>query len=188
MAGTNRAARAYEVLKAAGESRGEKKPCVFISHINIDKRAAEEIGTYIMKHGDIDIYLDIFDAALRHATFKEDPERITQLIENGLNECGHVLCLVSEDTVGSWWVPYEIGFGKKGKKDIAVLTMKDTKLLPAFLQISIILRCIKSLNEYLSMICKETRSPYTPYEPVYESLINYTAPVHPLEAYLSWGG
>ena len=56
-----------------------------------------------------------------------------------------MLCIVSEKTKHSWWVPYEIGFGKSSNKDIASLLLKDFNLdgIPSYLYISEIIRELK---------------------------------------------
>ena len=44
---------------------------------------------------------------------------IVDSIEKALKCSTHILVLVSDQTKESWWVPYEVGYSKKGKKKIA---------------------------------------------------------------------
>src|SRR5262245_11471035 len=112
------------VNRAISESRHLSKdsttppPCIFISHIAVDKSAAVAIGSYITSRGDIDIYLDIHDADLQAAVSKNSAIAITRFIERGLAKSTHIICLVSQNTVGSWWVPYELGFAKNAGKQL----------------------------------------------------------------------
>lgn len=183
MAGINRAL--YENRHLAKAKASLRKPCVFLSHISVDKRAATAIGDYITRHGDIDIYLDINDQRLQEAVRRGDPAGITQFIEQGLAASTHIMCLISADTVRSWWVPYELGFGKSAEKYLSTLKFKGDVDLPAYLQISEILLGTKSLNEYL----KEVRRGFqraAEIEPLTETLITHTALRHPLDEHLDW--
>ena len=73
MAGINRALYENRHLAKAN------KPCIFLSHISVDKSSATAIGTYITKHGDIDIYLDVDDSDLQNAVSRGDPANIDQV-------------------------------------------------------------------------------------------------------------
>lgn len=110
MAGINRAL--HENRHLAKAKALLSKPCIFLSYISVDKKAATVIGDYITKHGDTDIYLDVNDQKLQDAFRKGDPISITHFLEKGVAASTHIMCLVSADTVRSWWVPYELGFGK----------------------------------------------------------------------------
>ena len=118
MAGINRANKS-NLRKAVFESASSspRKPCIFLSHISVDKKAAIGIGEYIIQNSNIDIYLDIYDIELQQAVIDGDNAAITRFIENGLNESSHVICVLSNNTKKSWWVPYEIGFSKQAKKE-----------------------------------------------------------------------
>lgn len=91
------------------------KPVVFLSHKSEDKDFVESIGEYLMDAG-IDIYLDKNDFKLQRAVENEDSEKITKCIHEGISKSDYILCFVSSKTVESWWVPYEIGYGRKSKK------------------------------------------------------------------------
>lgn len=186
MPGINRANKAA-FKKSAFENASAHvlKPCIFLSHISIDKQAAIEIGAYITSNCDIDIYLDIYDTELQRAVIYGDNDAITRYIENGLNGCSHVVCILSNNTKQSWWVPYEIGFSKQAKKDISTLSLKDIDDLPSYLKICRSIKGTKSLNDYLKEINTSLKKSML-FENASESLISHTQQNHPLDAYLKW--
>lgn len=79
--------------------------CVFISHKKEDKLAAIDIGRYLMETVGVHIYLDIMDEKLQKATQIENDKVIVESIKEGLKYSTHLLCLISEKTHLSWWVP-----------------------------------------------------------------------------------
>jgi hypothetical protein len=95
------------------------------------------------------------------------------------------MCLVSASTVQSWWVPYELGFGKKSGKPLATLKLIDVKDLPAYLEISEIIKGIDSLNRYLTAVKRGLKKTMTAGTLTESLLPDYTIN-HPLEKYLYW--
>jgi hypothetical protein len=186
MAGKNRA-YIIKSLRSFTEAEALKRqrPCIFLSHIAIDKSIAINIGDYIMEKGDIDIYLDIYDEKLQQAVAAENPQMVTKFIEEGLEQSTHIMCLVSRETIRSWWVPYELGYGKRALKELSTLTLKGVINLPQYLEISVILRGTKSLNEYLG---KMTSSVFKGIlgESYRGGLISHSSMRHPLDNYLDW--
>ena len=178
----NRAIAEYRSLAKMSAALGN--PCIFLSHISVDKAAVVEIADYITSRGDIDVYLDINDRELQDAADSGNAALITEFIERGLSNSTHIMCLVSANTVRSWWVPYELGFGKKSGKPLATLKLKDTVNLPAYLEISEIINGTKSLNQYLASIKRGLNK--TAAVQLTESLITHTASPHPLDRYLDW--
>src|ERR1700722_4948794 len=166
MAGINRALFENRHLAKASASSGN--PCIFLSHISVDKPAVQAIATYITSRGDIDIYLDAMDDDLQEAANSGNAAAITEFIERGLSNSSHIMCLVSASTVKSWWVPYELGFGKKSGKPLATLKLKGDVPLPAYLEVSEIIRGTKGLNAYLTAIRGTLRKSLT------EALISHT--------------
>lgn len=189
MAGINRALpqpmmESYNFSKSYASS-GEDKPCIFLSHISVDKKAVQEIAEYIMQHADIDVYLDIHDDELQRAVEKGDPETITGLIERGISSSTHAMCLISEKTVGSWWVPYEIGYAKKAGKKISSLKLKGNVKLPDFLTVGEVIYGTKSLNDYINNEIRAFRIQKRNVI-INESLISYSDMAHPLDNILDW--
>ena len=83
----------------------------------------------------MDIYLDLNDEGLQQATREQNVFKIVSHIEKALTTSTNILVLVTEKTKESWWVPYEIGYAKKGKKDIASLLLKNVYDFPDYLEI-----------------------------------------------------
>lgn len=183
MPGVNRALYENRILAKTAVHLGN--PCIFLSHISVDKPAVKRIADYITSQGDVDIYFDADDDDLQRAAASGDAVAVTEFIERGLSNCTHVMCLVSANTVKSWWVPYELGFGKKSGKPLATLRLKDAMELPAYLQISEIIRGTKSLNSYLTRVKRGLGKSASVTE-LTESLIRHSVSPHPLDTYLDW--
>jgi len=183
MPAVNRALSEYSYLAKSNES--ERKPCIFLSHISVDKASALAIGNYITANGDIDIYLDVNDPDLQAATSTSNPVGVTRFIERGLSHSTHIMCLVSLSTVTSWWVPYELGFAKKAGKELSALKLKGKVQLPAFLEIGEILKGTKSLNDYLAKV-RRGLGKAVAIGVSTEILIKSTARPHPLDAHVDW--
>lgn len=183
MAGINRALQENRILAKACESLGQ--PCIFLSHISVDKAAVVEIARYITAKGDIDIYLDANDDLLQRAASAGDAAKVTEFIERGISSSTHMMCFVSASTANSWWVPYELGFGKKSGKPLATLKLKGKVELPAYLEISEIIMGTESLNTYLTGVKRGLRKSITDSD-LTESLVKSSAMPHPLDNYLDW--
>lgn len=153
-----------------------KDICIFVSHISKDKAAAQHIANFITESG-FNVYLDINDPELQRAVDIDNAEYITMCIEKGITKSSHILCLLSENTKTSWWVPYEVGFGKKGGKEIATLALKNTTDIPSYLKITENLQGIVSLHKYLNKLSKGSYK----YEMLSESSYHYN---HQLDSYL----
>ncbi len=180
----NRALKQYvtkSLLEFAQVQESEKN-CIFISHKSEDLKQATAVGDYILQHGDIDIYLDKYDEGLQGAVSKNDHTSIVKYIEQGLIKSTHLLCLVSDMTEISWWVPYEIGFAKRSKINIASLKLKNIDKIPSFLHIEKTIMGTKSLNEYI----REIKSKNTSYMYYNDRLISNNASPHPLDSILDW--
>jgi hypothetical protein len=183
MAAINRALHENRLLAKSRQSTDA--PCIFLSHISVDKSAATAIGSYITKQGDIDIYLDVTDQDLQDAVGANDPAGITRFIERGLSYATHIMCLVSANTVQSWWVPYELGFSKNAGKHLSTLKLKGTVALPAFLEISELIRGTQSLNAYLTRVRRGLWKTAA-IETLTETLTRHYASPHPLDSHLDW--
>lgn len=181
MAGINRAL--YEMRHTAKLHAAAKNPCIFISHISVDKDAAIAVAKYIMKNGNIDVYLDIQDDDLQTAVETNDHDAITNFIERGLTDSTDIMCLVSADTARSWWVPYELGFAKHADRNLATLKLKGDIYLPSYLRVSRIIMDIDELNQYLRRV--QRRFNKISASTLTESLIPNTES-HPLDDYLDW--
>lgn len=114
---------------------GREEKCVFISHKKEDESAAVAIGKFLMEIVGVNIYLDIMDTNLQAATQTENDKLIVDSIKKGLEYSTHLLCLISDKTRLSWWVPYEIGIADNKNISIASLKLKTVDDIPSFLKI-----------------------------------------------------
>ncbi|TYS51234.1 toll/interleukin-1 receptor domain-containing protein [Bacillus infantis] len=172
------------------EASYAKRACIFLSHTRLDKDHVIKVGDYIMQSG-FDIYLDIYDKELQRAADLGDHQAITQCLEKGIVNSTHMLCCLSEKTKHSWWVPYEMGYGKSKEHGIATLLLKDVNLedIPSYLYISDVIKGIKSLNAYLHKLSQETESlleKYAQNDIASPNTIKEFASPHPLDNYLKW--
>ena len=114
------------------------EPCIFISHQKDDSLWGRFMATYIKNEG-IDVFYDEFDKLLQDPAKREDPAEVTSIITNALTISTHMICLVSEKTKKSWWVPYEIGFAWNNKflgpKNIKLVFRNDITHKPEFFTI-----------------------------------------------------
>lgn len=127
------------------------KTCVFISYKGEDKHIAIQLGDFLEKHLGVDIYLDIFDPDLREAVSVENDAKIVASIKCGLKHSDILLCIISDKTKLSWWVPYEIGIADNSEIKIASIKTKNVNDFPSFLKTK---RTINNLNDLVEFILK----------------------------------
>jgi hypothetical protein len=146
----------------------EKKHCVFISHKKEDEDAAIAIGKYLTDTVGVNIYLDTQDCVLEEAVSSENDQLIVDSIKRGLACSSDLLCLISDKTKLSWWVPYEIGYADKQSMNIAVLKLKDIEDIPSYLKIKKtllntedFLQYVSQLGPYGSIMAKEDYSRFS---------------------------
>ena len=152
MAGINRALLSEDrriIFENCVASKEQKGNCVFISHKSSDMEAAQQVAEYLMDNG-IDVYLDKLDAGLQKATRENDVQGIVNSINRALMCSTDILVLVSNQTQASWWVPYEVGYAKKGNKEIAsALLTGNVNGFPDYLKIE---RMIKDANDFKNYV------------------------------------
>lgn len=150
--GTN---RATDPMRSFLFSVDTSKPCIFLSHRSLDKEHVRSIANYIAKVG-IDYYLDENDQTLQEADAAGDDNETVNCIKQGIRSSTHVLCILSENTVSSWWVPYEIGFGDNANKGIASLKLRELpqESIPSYLRIHQCVIGLADFNDYLQQIAE----------------------------------
>lgn len=112
-----------------------ERVCVFISHKDADTLAAIEIGNHIMQDLGLDVYLDIYEKSLQRADDDGDLEGIVASIQKGISYASHLLCVISDKSKDSWWMPYEIGFAQANGVNTASIIVKNTEYLPTYLRV-----------------------------------------------------
>lgn len=173
------------------------RPCIFLSHKHEDKPACREIATYLKK-AQIDYYLDEEDANLQSAVQQKDPNKITECIKIGIRNSTHMLCVVSESTYQSNWVPFEVGYGHAAiidrsnsnaantkKIHLSILTLKDLskRSLPEYMHVAYLIKGIKSLNEYIAQLTGKTKPQLLNERRIEEVYSQYSS--HPLDNIMS---
>jgi hypothetical protein len=94
-------------------------PKVFLSHRAPDKPIARAIAS-VLSALDVHYWLDENDLDLQRAAALGwlGDSRLVHAIERGVRHCTALLGLLSGQTVGSWWVPYENRLLSSGGKVI----------------------------------------------------------------------
>ena len=121
----------------------QKGNCVFISHKKEDEATAKAIGDYLLNQVGVDIYLDLYDIELKEAVSVDNDKKIVASIKKGIGTSTHLLCLVTDKTKMSWWVPYEVGVAGEHGKKIATLKLKAIEDIPSFLKTEQVLKNVQ---------------------------------------------
>jgi hypothetical protein len=156
-------------------------PCIFISHQREDTEASEPIAKYLMEAG-INVYFDKYDLTLTQVVQEGNPDKVTQRIRNGINESTHMICIVSKNTVKSYWVPFEVGYGYD-RIPLAVLTLKriPDESLPDYMRTTNVIRGTLSLNEFIGKLLGQDRDTLAQ-----RGAIKKHFESHPLDNVLDW--
>ena len=102
---------------------------VFISHRTADNEIAQRVAQRLTYHI-ITVYIDDIDQELRRL---EGTSAITGLLVQRVNACTNLLAIVTQNTQGSWWVPFEIGVARQSPRAITTMTNLLDTLLPEYL-------------------------------------------------------
>lgn len=132
--------------------KNQKDPCVFISYKSEDIKAAEVINNYLNNTANINTYFDVNDAELKKSIDTANDDAIVSSIKRGLETATHLLCLISDKTHLSWWVPYEIGYADSKELSIASLKLKNIDDIPSFLKTKTVLYSIGDFLEFFSTV------------------------------------
>lgn len=115
----------------SSRSYGGDKALVFVSHRQADTQAAWAIARALIDIADVDVFVDAFNPTL---SASGNPTQVTGVIDFGLNACTHLLAVVSDNTRGSWWVPYEVGVARNRPVPCGLTLLETVKDLPEYLQ------------------------------------------------------
>lgn len=124
------------------------KCCVFISHQQEDKTAAKLIANYLLYCG-IDVYFDEYDRSIN----RSNPQSVVDAIEAGLQKSTHLMCLLSENSMSSKWIPWEVGYGYEHNviSTVKIQGRFAWEYLDMFFTKSLIKRIELRLFEFLSV-------------------------------------
>ncbi|QDT29891.1 hypothetical protein Enr10x_52480 [Gimesia panareensis] len=73
-------------------------------------------------------------------------QELTQWLVMKINESTNLLAIMTQNTKGSWWVPYEIGVAKQAPRVITSYTNLSENDLPEYLKEWPRLRTYKSID------------------------------------------
>jgi TIR domain len=120
---------------------------VFISHRTADDVIARSVRDRLTNVHGITCYLDDLD---KEAGPANQNHRVTALIVNRLNACTNLLALVTQNTRGSWWVPFEVGVARQAPRIITSYTNLAQAELPQFLTEWPVLRGDTAIDTFAS--------------------------------------
>jgi len=116
---------------------------VFLSHRKADKAIALSIYAYLEKNS-IKCYIDELDETLQRS------KNITDVIMSRISDCSHIMAIMSCNTSGSWWVPFEIGVASEADRRICSFKI-DGVSLPEYLDIWPIMTKAEHLAEFVRL-------------------------------------
>lgn len=94
---------------------------VFISYRHTDRNTAAQIAREFDANN-IRYYFDVTDDESRST------EDITEVITKNIKKSTHLLAIISPNTTGSWWVPFEIGQATISNRRICSYAVKNSAL------------------------------------------------------------
>jgi hypothetical protein len=135
------------------------RPCVFVSHRQADVEPAARIAYLACQEG-FDYWLDVFDPALAAApavapnlTPQQAAATIAAVIEVGLLNSTHVVAVMTPNTKGSQWVPYEYGRVREPVPSTPAAAWVASSLpavaLPEYLYLGVITKTELELKSWL---------------------------------------
>lgn len=152
-------------------------PRVFISHQKKDSDVARKIADYLEEAG-IDIYFDQYDNSID----RTNPESVVRAIRYGIENSSHMLVVFSPNTLGSMWVPWEIGYAYNSTVTLGVLRIKGVaeNELPEYLKVVKVISDIWDLNQLISNITRTDRENLLTEGRIHR----YSDSYHPLSQYM----
>lgn len=185
MAGVNLALKEhtnlFESAKEKSFSSTSDKPCIFISYQRSDEKFAKEVADYILndEYSNLDVYFDLNDNKLNYAQKNGIFKGINQCILNGLTVSQYMIVVLSNSTMVSYWVPFEIGVGYGQVKEIIILNHKNVGTsLPSYIKTLENISSKRELDNYLKSKSSKLRKFTELYSPLKQS-------INPLRDYLN---
>ncbi len=125
------------------------KPRVFITHQKKDADVANAVAEYLLSAG-IDIYFDQYDKSIN----RSDPQSVVTAIRRGIGNSSHMLVIFSQNTFGSMWVPWEVGYAYNSPVNLNVLRLKGItkEQLPEYLKLVKMVMSIYQLNDLITTV------------------------------------
>lgn len=114
---------------------------VFISHKRDDSDVAQAIQRRLNAKG-IETYLDVVDNALRL-----NGVDLADYLRGKLDQCDHLIAVISTTTQSSWWVPWEIGVATEKRHFLASFVTTSISV-PDFLKKWPYLRSLSDVDAF----------------------------------------
>lgn len=122
---------------------------VFISHRSQDDALAKQIYQVLNGKHRIACYIDDLDVVAKRI----GERAITQHIVDKLNSCTNLLAVLTPNTQGSWWVPFEIGVARQSPRFITTFKQSLTSI-PEYLLEWPVLATTADLDKFAEMYKK----------------------------------
>jgi len=119
---------------------------VFISHRSQDDALARQIYQVLNGKHRITCYIDDLDVVAKRI----GERAITQYIVDKLNSCTNILAVLTPNTQGSWWVPFEIGVARQSPRFITTFR-QSLPTLPEYLLEWPVLSSAADLDRFAEM-------------------------------------
>ncbi|MYB50472.1 MAG: toll/interleukin-1 receptor domain-containing protein [Dehalococcoidia bacterium] len=101
---------------------------VFLSYRHTDETTAWSLARYLDRRG-ILVFIDIHDNSLTPGQGDLDDALIT-----AIDNSNTMIIVVSDETQGSWWVPWEVGVSTPSGKAKALYKPQAHRQLPDYLE------------------------------------------------------
>jgi hypothetical protein len=103
-------------------------PQVFLSHRAVDKPVVRALAA-LLSALDVHYWLDEEDRDIQAAVALGlvGDSALVHAIERGVKHCSALLGLISANTSGSWWVPYEIGYSRAAAKPVSFVAVRPNE-------------------------------------------------------------
>jgi hypothetical protein len=126
---------------------------VFLSHRSADKPVVRALSRLVSALG-IHFWLDEADSDLQRAAQlgMTGDAALVLAIERGVRHSTHLIGLLSPRTMGSWWVPYEIGFARAQSKVAVFVALEldeDLASVPEFARVAPIFTSVDEIARWL---------------------------------------
>jgi hypothetical protein len=76
---------------------------------------------------------------------------ITAVILKRIGQCSHMMAVVSGQTQGSWWVPFELGAASNSNRRISSYKSSATVVLPEYLSKWPIMKSYSDLEKFIQL-------------------------------------
>ena len=135
--------RLYGTILLKAYTAHTEKSEVFLSYRSADQGTALQLAANLDELGH-QVFIDVHDG-----TIESDSTNIDQALVTAITKADTMVIVVSDNTQGSWWVPWEIGVSTPFQKPRAMYMASTSKPLPAYLEKLPRLLTATSVNQWV---------------------------------------